>query len=231
MNSVVKFSGSTALADRKSQVAALRRSRGEAPILPSGKNYLKLVQNVGFCYGQEQVQVSPKSVWAANPASIKHGFICTKDKPFAVLGDHLVSVYTNPELPDPSTFEQHPKGEWRFQMAIEMICVTGPDKGEEVLYTTSSIGGLKVLSDYLVEHIAQQVESDKPIPLLTMTHDSYVNKTHGGNTTFPIFEIVDWVSEDTTEIAAQVTADAAIEEPEPDPEPVVTTGRRTRRRA
>jgi hypothetical protein len=180
---------------------------GIDPILRMGRDGI-------WVYGQENVEVEPKSRWAVNPLSLRHGFICWKvipegsrEKP-ELLGEALVGMFQ--PLPDPNSLPDygHP---WEPCLAFDVKCVSGEDEGIQVLYKTSSKGGMGASKEFIGK-IMKQIDDDlnHAVPVVELLSDFYDNKKYGGRTYFPVFEIIEWVSMEGVE-----ASEAAGDEPEP----------------
>jgi hypothetical protein len=95
-------------------------------------------------------------------------------------------------------------------------CISGEDKGLEVRFSTTSVGGKRAVQALAVA-IANQVEADqtKPVPVIYLKKEHYQHKSYGKIYT-PVFEIKEWVGMD-----AEASGETAEEEA-----PAETTRRR-----
>jgi hypothetical protein len=78
--------------------------------------------------------------------------------------------------------------------SFEAKCLDGEDAGEEVLYNTNSLGGTKAFDSLLLEiqkSLATRGAASS-FPVLRLSSESYQNRTYGGDTFNPLFEIVGW---------------------------------------
>jgi hypothetical protein len=73
----------------------------------------------------------------------------------------------------------------------------------EARYSTTSVGGKRAVQQ-LGLAIATQVEKapDRPVPVITLSKDSYQHKSYGRVFT-PVFEVQEWVSMNGEEPAAE----------------------------
>lgn len=189
-----------------------------------GEPIMRMGRDGKWIFGQENLEAEPEARWAANPFSIQHGYICwkvipegSKEKP-ELLGEAMVSMFdTKPDkgsLPDYG----HP---WDDCYSINLFCLDGEDKGEQVLYKTSSTGGVRAVKELIGAVMALPDDTTTPVPVLLLKSDTYQHKTYG-KTYFPVLEIVDWVA-----MGDQPDeADAPEPEPEKAPAPAATTRRR-----
>jgi hypothetical protein len=215
-----------ALGNLKSGLANVQAAipvAGGEPILRMGRDGIWL-------YGQDNIEVEDGSEWAANPLSLKHGYICwkkipegSKEKP-EKLGEVLVSMYdakpVKTSLPDYG----HP---WAEQTSITFKCLNGTDEGTQVDYKPSSVGGSNAMAE-LISEIMAQLDKDPahPVPVIALESDSYMHPQYK-KTYVPILKIVRWISMDG--VAAEDVEQAAgqqeqVEEPKTPP-----SGQATRR--
>jgi hypothetical protein len=119
-----------------------------------------------------------------------------------------------------------------------LYCLNGDDKGTQVLYKTTSMGGGKAagaLLQSLIEQAAKEEEkgTNNVMPVISLESDWYKHKEYG-KTYFPVFSVKDWMPLDAAEADAPepVAEDDAEEDaPEEDaPEPVAEKPKSTKRR-
>ena len=206
---VVAFSGSN-LPSVASLSQALRRLDTE--VGPSGVVIIKCDKTGHWVFGADQTEVEEGSKWAVNPFSFVHGWIAWGAG--EVLGEKMVSVSQPlPEMPEAPTGAK--KG-WESQVGMTLKCLNGEDAGMECRYTATSVGGKKAVQQLAVA-IAQQVEKDqgKPVPIVSLDKDHYTHREYGRIYT-PIFNVIEWMSMDGGEDAAEPEAEApATEEAAP----------------
>lgn len=173
---------------------------------------LRLLKSGDWVYGPEDIDVEKESQWAINPASIKQGFICWGEG--EVLGESMVSV-TSPPIIKADLKEYG--APWKPQVAFDLKCLSGEDKGESVVYKVTSVGGLKACQAVITAILKQiQGGADKFVPIVTLGVDSYKHKEYGRIYT-PQLTIVKWTNMDVEPVAEtpkKVTRTAAKKEPE-----------------
>jgi len=193
-----------------------------------GEPILRLGRDGKWIFGADNLEVEAGSTWAVNPLSLQHGFLCwkvipegSKDTP-ELLGEEMVSMFsTKPDkaaLPDYG----HP---WADCLSFNVLCLDGEDKGEQVLYKTTSTGGLRATREFIAV-LMDQLDKDesKPVPVIELASDHYPHKQYG-KTYFPVFKVVKFVPMDEAPTDEQAEADAPKEEPK-QAAPQETTRRR-----
>jgi hypothetical protein len=187
----------------------------ENDVTPAGVAILKMDKTGHWVYGADQTEIEDDSTWAVNPFSFVHGFIAWGDG--EVLGEKMVSV--SQPLPELEGAPSAAKRGWETQVGLSLKCLTGEDKGLEVRFSTTSVGGKRSVQALAVA-IANQVEADqnKPVPVIYLKKEHYQHKSYGKIYT-PVFEIVEWVG---------MSADADTATDEAEEATPTETGRRRR---
>ena len=186
----------------------------ETDVGAAGVVIIKMDKTGHWVFGADQTEVEDDSTWAINPFSFVHGFIAWGDG--EVLGEKMVSV--SQPLPELDAAPPNAKKGWETQVGMSMKCISGEDKGLEVRYTTTSVGGKRSVQALAVA-IATQVETDssKPVPIVMLGKEHYSHKSYGRIYT-PIFDIQSWVSMDadkTEKLEAPKEVEAEVEAPAP----------------
>jgi hypothetical protein len=185
----------------------------ETDVGTAGVVIIKMDKTGHWVFGADQTEIEDGSTWAVNPFSFVHGFIAWGDG--EVLGEKMVSV--SQPLPELEPAPPNAKKGWETQVGMSMKCVSGEDKGMEVRYTTTSVGGKRSVQTLAVA-IATQVEADqsKPVPIVMLGKEHYSHKSYGRIFT-PVFDIQSWVSMDgeTKAEEAPVEVPKEIEAPAP----------------
>jgi hypothetical protein len=187
----------------------------ENDVTPAGVAILKMDKTGHWVYGADQTEIEDDSTWAVNPFSFVHGFIAWGDG--EVLGEKMVSV--SQPLPELEGAPSAAKRGWETQVGLSLKCLTGEDKGLEVRFSTTSVGGKRSVQALAVA-IANQVEADqnKPVPVIYLKKEHYQHKSYGKIYT-PVFDIVEWVG---------MSADAETATDEAEEATPTETGRRRR---
>jgi hypothetical protein len=233
MNDIVK-QGSTALSTEYLDWAAaleagIRKSQ-ESTVLPGGKPILRLLKSGVWVYGANDDENQPGAELAINPRSIKHGWSCWTDYPGSQKNELKGEVMTFISAPKPAKPEPIDGFEYKPQVVFDLKYVVGDDAGLEVVYKSSSLGGLRAadnLQSALVKQIQEQVLAGTPyvVPIVQLLAADYQHTKYGQIFT-PVFEIVDWANiEDANDRAstakaklAPATGGAAAAQPEPAPQ-------------
>lgn len=170
-------------------------------VAPTGTVILKMDKTGHWVFGADQTEVEDGSKWAINPFSFIHGFIAWGDA--VVLGEKMVPMSS--PLPELDAAPAGSKRGWEQQIGFSLKCVSGEDKGMEVRFTTTSVGGRRSVQNLAVA-IAEQVDVDqsKPVAVVALKKDHYAHKSYGRIYT-PVFEVLEWIAMDgETEVEAPV---------------------------
>jgi hypothetical protein len=191
----------------------------ETEVGAAGVVILKMDKTGHWVFGADQTEVGDDSTWAVNPFSFVHGFIAWGDG--EVLGEKMVSV--SQPLPELEEAPPMARKGWETQVGMSMKCLSGEDKGMEVRYTTTSVGGKRSVQALAVA-IATQVDADPklPVPIVNLEKEHYSHKSYGRIYT-PIFKITSWMS--MTDEAGTAAEETAVEA-ETEAAPVATARRR-----
>ena len=239
MNDVTKTTGADALAHLRQNLGAVRNRLPEA----GGKPFLRMLTDGDWVFGKEDNAIEEGAEVIANPLSIKQGFCCWTDRGSNVknknMGDEMFALNEKApmksELPVYHDEESGPNPlAWKEQVQIDLKFLDGKYKGQEVLYKTSSVGGLRAMGE-LIEAILDRLSSGTPFvcPIIALSSAHYQHP-NWGRTYNPVFTIVGWADmhgneeeEGGDEAPKQVekqparsrkTAPKAEPEPEPEPE-------------
>ena len=208
MNDIVTF-GNTKLPSVQSLSTALRSLEHE---VGSGNAMaiLKMDKTGHWVFGADQTEVEDDSSWAVNPFSFVHGYIAWGEGD--VLGEKMVPVAE--PLPEMDVPPPGAKRGWELQVGMSLKCMSGEDKGLEVVYNVTSLGGKRAVQKLAME-IAAQVDKDqsKPVPVVRLKKEHYLHKSYGRIYT-PIFDITSWVGLDGQQTEEQQpAAEAPAEAP------------------
>jgi hypothetical protein len=204
MSNIVTFSQAN-LPAVSSLSTALRSLEND--VSPAGVAILKMDKTGHWVFGADQTEVEDDATWAVNPFSFIHGFIAWGDGD--VLGEKMVSV--SQPLPELDGAPPAAKRGWETQVGLSLKCISGEDKGLEVRFSTTSVGGKRAVQALAVA-IANQIEADqsKPVPVIYLKKEHYQHKSYGKIYT-PVFEIKEWVGMDAEASGETAEEDAPAE--------------------
>ena len=191
MSELMKFGGSN-LPSVQSLSSALRSVAADVGAGAGGMVILKMDKTGHWVFGADQTEVEDDSVWAVNPFSFVHGYICWGEG--EVLGEKMVGVAE--PLPELEPAPAASKRGWEMQVGMTLACTNGEDEGMQARYAATSVGGKKAVQALAVA-IAEQVDKDqsKPVPMVRLKKEHYQHKSYGRIYT-PVFEVVKWVGLD-----------------------------------
>jgi hypothetical protein len=189
MNDIVNF-GNAKLPSVQNLSTALRSLEHE--VGGTGMAILKMDKTGHWVFGADQTEIEEDSTWAVNPFSFVHGYIAWGEGD--VLGEKMVPVAE--PLPEMDVPPPGAKRGWELQVGMSLKCLAGDDKGLEVTYNVTSVGGKRAVQKLALD-IAAQVEKDqsKPVAVARLKKEHYTHKSYGRIYT-PIFEIVSWIGLD-----------------------------------
>jgi hypothetical protein len=189
MNDIVNF-GNAKLPSVQNLSTALRSLEHE--VGGTGMAILKMDKTGHWVFGADQTEIEEDSTWAVNPFSFVHGYIAWGEGD--VLGEKMVPVAE--PLPEMDVPPPGAKRGWELQVGMSLKCLAGDDKGLEVTYNVTSVGGKRAVQKLALD-IAAQVEKDqsKPVAVVRLKKEHYTHKSYGRIYT-PIFEIVSWIGLD-----------------------------------
>jgi hypothetical protein len=187
-----------------------------AATLPAGqKGFLKFGKDGAWVFGQDNTELAKGTEVAINPLSIQSGYSSWTDFPKeAKKKNELVGEFLVPlGAPLPPKHTMKDTGwEWRDLRVIEMKVLTGPHKDKELSFSTTSDGGLRAIKAILDQVIVQLDEDPEYIvPVVKLDSSWYMHK-QWGKTFTPVMDIVDFMSMDGPEEAAEGD-EAPVEEP------------------
>jgi hypothetical protein len=197
MNEIAKRNTTALSTDMLSRIKTGIAESRASTIIAGGKPLLRMLKDAKWVFGQKDDPVQEGSSWAINPLTLAHGWVAwtnhegnTKN---SMVGEVMVPVH-EPKPPRPPAAE----GGWPFneQRIFELACIDGDDAGTEVLYKTSSYGGMRAVDDLLAD-LQDQLNANPgfPCPVVQLNTDSYQHQKYG-KIYNPVFNIVDWASMD-----------------------------------
>lgn len=164
-------------------------------VTAGGSPFLRMLQDGSWVYGAENIEVEEGSKWAINPLSIEHGWVSWTDHDKKGATNEIVGEVMVPMTsPLPAQTDLRDTGwEWSQQLKFTLLCLNGEDKGEQVEYKTTSVGGMNAMKAVIASIMKQlDIDADRPVPCVELNTDHYQHKKYGKTYT-PIFNIVEWV--------------------------------------
>ena len=203
----VGFATGAGLISRADLVSALSATTMQMPQAGGQFQYLKMDKGTGeWVYGQSETIVGGQTLWAVNPLSLTHGWVCwDSDAGGAPVQEIMVSVLQHPNLPDRGTLPivgNGVKGKplaYTQQRGVQMVCVLDPegegedtDLGVECEYKQSSVGAMKAFATLTNAILARAQKGENAIvPIVKLKADRYKHDKYGWIQN-PIFEIGEW---------------------------------------
>ena len=186
----------------------------------SADPFMRLLKSGTWVYGPEDIEVQPGSLWAINPLSICHGYVCwtnhdpKEKKKNEKVGEVMVPLHK--PKPDHAALPDH-GWDWRDQLSLQVRCLTGEDEGQQTRYNVSSVGGQNAVSE-LIQAILTQIDAGKEevVPVITFEVDSYKHR-QWGLTYIPKLVIKRWVK--LTDVTLVSDLPDEKDEPEPQSQP------------
>ena len=196
-----------ALSSLRKGVQNVRQALPTSSVFP----ILKLGKDGIWVYGQENTEVEEESLWAINPMSIQHGYVCWTDKAKGegkneLLGEVYAPMTAAPI--DPSNLQDHSPWKWKPATTMQLKCISGEDEGQEVIYKPSSLGGSNAM-DALLSELEKQLDtgSDEVVPVAELVSDHYMHKQYG-KTYIPQFDVKSFMAMDGVEAAPEEAEEA-----------------------
>jgi hypothetical protein len=151
-----------------------------------GKPFLRLTRAGDYIYGPQNVDVQEGSHWAVNLASLEHGWVCWGD------GELLGQIMVDVRLPQPARPPAVEGYGFEPQFGMNLACISGDDKGLEVIYKNNSLGFKKAFDQILADIRARYtIDQQYYWPVIELQTSSYPHKKYG-QIFEPIFKIVGW---------------------------------------
>ena len=164
-----------------------------------------------WSYGPDDIEVSEVARFGVNPFGVTRGFIAWGDG--APIEEVMVGL-TDPEVRMADLPSLPADAKWSPQLGIELMGVTGPERGLAMKFASNSKGGVSELTR-LISAIADRADAGEGdfVPVVQLAVDSYTHKKYGKVKT-PVLTITDWCSLDDT-VAAYEEQSEEEETPEP----------------
>jgi len=188
------MSNNTQLAEMTNLAKGLAQSAQSSDAGGDG-SFMKFTKFGEWVWGSEQTEVEDDALWAVHPQGFQHGWIAWGDKAHGTngqkLGEEMV-LATDPLPPKAGLPEV--KGAWAQQISMQMVCLSGMDKGTKVSFNSCSMGGRGVYKKIVNAVVAQITGGASDVcPVVELTNDNYIHKEHGKIFT-PVVNVDDWKS-------------------------------------
>jgi hypothetical protein len=192
------------------------------------RDLLKLSKDSGYwSFGQDAEPVDEKEdVFVVNPESFREGFVAFNEKDNDIAGtengdvaDFLWQLGSAPSLddheydhplPQPKNARAKPI-KYQFQLAIDLVCIEGPNKGAQLLYKNGSQGCRDMLGK-LAGEIARRKEAgaEDYVPEVALYAEDYMHRSYG-RIWKPKMEILAWRTMDD-DVTRDAPAPAKVED-------------------
>lgn len=173
-----------------------------------GRDILKLTAEGMWTFGQDNAEVDEQEdVFVINPESFREGYVAFDDKNNLAVtlddkdADFLWQIGSAPAIEDheednpldqPKS-SRAPRIEYRHQLAIDLVCIEGPNKGAQLVYKCTSQGGRKMLGKLAGEIARRKERGDEDyVPAVSLWADDYWSRKWGRTIWNPQAEILDW---------------------------------------
>lgn len=183
--------------------SGLRSAASAVADAAGGDAFGRFDKHGDWLFGSGLETVEEGSRWAINPTTLRHGWIHWPDdgRPTEV------TVLAHEPMPAPNDLPAV-DGDWTNSFAFQARCLSGEDKGVQVIFKGSSLGFKKAWAA-MVAALVKQLDggTDEIVPVVELEADSYTHQKYGKIYT-PEIKIVDWTTMDSE----------PEDEPEPEPE-------------
>lgn len=169
-------------------------------------SFIRMDKTGQWVYGADEIPVQDGAQWAINPQSFMEGYIAWGEG--EVHGEEMAPMIGAPVIAADLPVTAAKRG-WEKQMGFQLACLTGEDAGVQVVFKSSSKGGIKSIRD-MIKTVVEQINIDPTavVPLVILKSDNYKHKTYGKIFT-PVFDIQKWRGMDDTEVEVEAEAGGA----------------------
>ena len=217
MNDVVEKQDSLP-ADLTSMASGLAASVASAGAGGGSDLFCKMTRNGEFVFGAEDTEFQEGSLWAVNPGGLQHGWIAwgdaANDTEGQMLGERMgpaaQPLILQTDLPEV-------RGKWGKCISLHMRCTNGDDEGVQVVFKSSSSGGIKGYAALLTQIVAR-IQAKKPdfVAVVECLSSRYKHPKYSWIHN-PDFKVRDWMTMEGV-TAAEPEAIEQDDSPEPEPE-------------
>lgn len=189
--------------DPASMAVALKQAAKAAAPMTA---FLNMDKGGVWTFGMDGNEVAKDDEFLVHPGGFVHGWVAWADTELAgvsaaKLGEVMVGV-VKPMPVEPA--EVPPKcRSWQTQMGMSLVAADG---GDQLVYSTTSVGGKRAVANVASLVADKLVEADpKCVPVVTLGSESYKHAKYG-KIYNPVFTVARWVTMPT---AGQTAAQAA----------------------
>ena len=247
MSNAVTKPASSGLAALASLRSGLAQVRTQIPASVGGQPLLRLLKDGQWVMGSEDSAIANGTEVMVNPMSFQSGYSCWTNRAAGqgkneLLGEEMWGIGAMKPMAHDMPTHHDPRSQercvWKDCLSVDMKLLEGPYEGQQVLYKTTSVGGVRVMTALLDAIMAKlDTGSEYICPVVAVSSDSYNHNSYG-RTYIPVLQIVGWASMEGVEEGADDSAPPAVDtvvkksEPKPEPvkveEPAAPAGRRRR---
>lgn len=231
MSNAITTPNAGGLAALQSLRTGLAQVRATIPASVGGTPLLRLLKDGQWVTGSEDTVIASGTEAIVNPMSFQTGYSCWTNRAPGqgkneLMGEEMWGV--GAMKPPASSLPVHhdPRTQeictWRDAMGVDIKMLDGAMQGQQVLYKTTSVGGIRALSALLDAIMAKlDTGTEYACPIIALSSDSYNHNSYG-RTYVPVLEIVGWANMAGQEEGGDAEAPAAaVETAKPEPEPTI----------
>ncbi len=223
MNQIATRSAGSAVAALSNLKAGIQNVASSI-VSRGGDPFLRLGRDGVWVFGQENIEVQEGSLWAVNPLSIQHGWVAWTDYDDNRKNEIVDEIMVPASDPLPLKTDLRDVGwKWAQQVSFQLRCLNGDDAGEQVMYKTTSVGGMNAI-DGLLKAFRAQLERDiaHPVPVVALEVSHYTHNKWG-KTYVPELRVVKWIELTDDEPEVEADPDADVKEAAPAATPKART--------
>ena len=244
MSNAITTPNAGGLAALQTLRSGLAQVRATIPATVGGTPLLRLLKDGQWVVGSEDTVIAAGTEAIINPMSFQSGYSCWTNRAPGqgkneLMGEEMWGI--GAAKPPASTLPVHhdPRTQevchWKDAMSVDLKVMDGAMMGQQVLYKSTSVGGVRVMTA-LLDAIMQQIDTGTEYicPVVQLSSDSYNHNSYG-RTYVPVLEIVGWAvmtGREQADDGAPAPVDTVVKAaPAPAPEPeeqAAPAGRRRR---
>lgn len=204
-----------------------------ANLASSGRRlFLKMEKSGHWVYGANDDPVDAESLFAVNPNSFVHGWICwgdqgTAQNPGPKKGTRCGETMVSATLPLPECPAAIEDATWSKQFGLQLQGYEGEELDMEFSWNANSVGGARAYGDLLNALVKRITDGHEAYcPIIELGSESYKHKQYG-KLYNPTMEVVGWMTiEGVEDESFDPEQDALPEPPAPKPKPKKTRAKK-----